>query len=263
MAKIPDEQRSVALDLVYDRRRDGLRPAEPVHGAVRGRHRVLGAGPGGPRSWPRCRCSSGWSGASSTASATAWRPTSTRRWSPGPPLEIINDTLLSGHEDRRRAVRLRPDAAAVRAGQSAEVMKTAVAHLEPHMERTDDDGKGTHRAGHRQGRRARHRQEPGRHHPDQQRLQRGQPGHQAADLDDPGRRRGAPRRRRRHVRAAGQVHGDHEGEPAGDELPRGGRRAARCCSAVPRSPAPTWRTTSPRSTRAASPTPATRSRACG
>ncbi|WP_190233158.1 cobalamin-dependent protein, partial [Streptomyces avicenniae] len=27
--------------------------------------------------------------------------------------------------------------------QSAEVMKTAVAHLEPHMERTDDAGKGT------------------------------------------------------------------------------------------------------------------------
>ena len=27
--------------------------------------------------------------------------------------------------------------------QSAEVMKTAVAHLEPHMEKTDDEGKGT------------------------------------------------------------------------------------------------------------------------
>ena len=27
--------------------------------------------------------------------------------------------------------------------QSAEVMKTAVAYLEPHMEKTDDEGKGT------------------------------------------------------------------------------------------------------------------------
>ena len=27
--------------------------------------------------------------------------------------------------------------------QSAEVMKTAVAHLEPHMEKSDDEGKGT------------------------------------------------------------------------------------------------------------------------
>jgi 5-methyltetrahydrofolate--homocysteine methyltransferase len=54
--------------------------------------------------------------------------------------------------------------------QSAEVMKAAVAYLEPHMEKVDADGKGKHRAGHGQGRRARHRQEPGRHHPVQQRL---------------------------------------------------------------------------------------------
>ena len=40
MARIPEEQRTVALDLVYDRRREGLRPAAEGAGAVRrGDHR--------------------------------------------------------------------------------------------------------------------------------------------------------------------------------------------------------------------------------
>ena len=78
--------------------------------------------------------------------------------------------------------------------QSAEVMKAAVAYLEPHMEQAGEVGKGTHRARHGQGRRARHRQEPGRHHLDQQRLRRRQHRHQAAHLGDPdgGRRSTAP-----------------------------------------------------------------------
>ena len=83
MSRIPDEQREVALDLVYDRRRygdDGIRPAAAVPRAVRGRRRGRGHAPTGPRSSPRCRCPSGSSAASSTASARAWRPTSTRRW---------------------------------------------------------------------------------------------------------------------------------------------------------------------------------------
>ena len=91
-----------------------------------------------------------------------------------PALEIINDTLLSG---------MKTVGELFGSGQmqlpfvlqSAEVMKTAVAHLEPHMERSDAQGKGTHRARHRQGRRPRHRQEPRRHHPEQQRLHRGEP----------------------------------------------------------------------------------------
>ena len=146
MAKIPDEQREVALDLVYDRRREGYDPLqrfmELFEGVWRRRRRRRG-----PRSWPRCRCSSGWSGASSTASATASRPTSTRRCEPGPPLEIINDTLLAG---------MKTVGELFGSGQmqlpfvlqSAEVMKAAVAHLEPHMEKTDGEGKGTHRARH-------------------------------------------------------------------------------------------------------------------
>ena len=35
--RIDERQREVALDLIYDRRRDELRPAHRVHGAVRGR----------------------------------------------------------------------------------------------------------------------------------------------------------------------------------------------------------------------------------
>ena len=101
-----------------------------------------------------------------------------------PALEIVNDVLLDG---------MKTVGELFGSGQmqlpfvlqSAEVMKTAVAYLEPHMEKTDDGRQGHDRARHRQGRRARHRQEPGRHHLVQQRLRRRQPRHQAADLRDP------------------------------------------------------------------------------
>ncbi len=39
MSKIPDEQREVALDLVYDRRREGYDPLQRFLRAVRGRRR--------------------------------------------------------------------------------------------------------------------------------------------------------------------------------------------------------------------------------
>ncbi|GAA3860566.1 methionine synthase [Streptomyces lacrimifluminis] len=59
-----------------------------------------------------------------------------------PALDIVNDTLLEG---------MKVVGELFGSGQmqlpfvlqSAEVMKTAVAHLEPHMEKTDDEGKGT------------------------------------------------------------------------------------------------------------------------
>ena len=181
MAKIDDEQRSVALDLVYDRRRDGYDPLNRFMELFEG--------------------VSASSARASRAEELAGLPLFERLERrivdgerPGldadldealqsrPALEIINDTLLSG---------MKTVGELFGSGQmqlpfvlaSAEVMKSAVAHLEPHMERERRAGQGHHRAGHGQGRRARHRQEPGRHHPDQQRLQRGQPGHQAAHLD--------------------------------------------------------------------------------
>ncbi|MFE9068592.1 vitamin B12 dependent-methionine synthase activation domain-containing protein, partial [Streptomyces violaceusniger] len=59
-----------------------------------------------------------------------------------PALEIVNETLLDG---------MKVVGELFGSGQmqlpfvlqSAEVMKTAVAHLEPHMEKSDDEGKGT------------------------------------------------------------------------------------------------------------------------
>ncbi|RIH84116.1 hypothetical protein Mterra_02058 [Calidithermus terrae] len=88
---------------------------------------------------------------------------------------------------------------------------------------------GHHGARHRQGRRARHRQEPRGHHPLQQRLPGGEPGHQEAHRGDPGRRRGAPAPGGGHERPLGQEHGGDEGEPrvharAGLPHPRGARR---------------------------------------
>ena len=187
-----------------------------------------------PRSWPRCRCASGWSGASSTASATGWRPTSTRRWRSGPALEIINDMLLDGHEDGRRAVRLGADAAAVRAA----------------VGRGDEDRRGLPRAAHGEGRRAGGKgtivlatvkgdvHDIGKNLVDIILTNNGYRWSTSASSSRSRRSSTAAerarRRRDRHVRAAGEVDGDHEGEPRGDELPRASPARSRCCSAARR-----------------------------
>ena len=114
MAKIDDEQRSVALDLVYDRRRPRLRPAEPLHGAVRGRHRRGGEGrarrgAGGaaavraPGAADRRRRAQRAGGRPGRRAGAAARPGDHQRHA------------AVGDEDRRRAVRVGADAAAVRA----------------------------------------------------------------------------------------------------------------------------------------------------
>ncbi|MFE3543238.1 methionine synthase [Nocardia sp. NPDC059177] len=140
MSRIPDEQRQTALDLVYDRRTEGYDPLQKLMALFEG---------------------------VSTASSKASRAEELaalplferleRRIVDGerngldvdldeamqsvPPLQIINETLLSG---------MKTVGELFGSGQmqlpfvlqSAEVMKTAVAHLEPHMEATDDSGKG-------------------------------------------------------------------------------------------------------------------------
>ncbi|GAB0104982.1 methionine synthase [Nocardia sp. JMUB6875] len=140
MARIPEEQRETALDLVYDRRTEGYDPLQKLMALFEG---------------------------VSTASSKASRAEElaalplferlARRIVDGerngleadldeamkevPPLQIINETLLSG---------MKTVGELFGSGQmqlpfvlqSAEVMKTAVAHLEPHMEATDDSGKG-------------------------------------------------------------------------------------------------------------------------
>ena len=123
MSKIDDEQRQVALDLVYDRRRwsddahDPLRvrPAAALPRAVRGRRRgvvarVPGRGAGGAAARGAAA-----SGGSSTASARGSRRTSTRPW-PGPRgARHHQREPARRHAGRRRPVRQRRDAAAVRA----------------------------------------------------------------------------------------------------------------------------------------------------
>jgi 5-methyltetrahydrofolate--homocysteine methyltransferase len=153
LARIPDEQRQVAMDLVYDRRRKGGR-----------------GGPGGEDEAdydPLQKMLEIFEGAD-TASLKAERAAELaglplwerlkRRIIDGerkgleadldealqqrPALEIVNDVLLDG---------MKTVGDLFGSGQmqlpfvlaSAEIMKTAVAYLEPHMERTGVAGRGT------------------------------------------------------------------------------------------------------------------------
>jgi 5-methyltetrahydrofolate--homocysteine methyltransferase len=148
LASIPDEQRQVALDLVWDKREydgegnltydplakmleifDGVdsaalkdqRAAELAAMPVRERleHRIIEGESKGLEADLDLARSEG---------ATA--------------LEIINDTLLAGMQ----VVGQRFASGEMQLPfvlQSAEVMKAAVALLEPHMEKTEDAGKGT------------------------------------------------------------------------------------------------------------------------
>ena len=95
------------------------------------------------------------------------------------PLDLINTVLLDG-------MRTVGELFGARKMQlpsvldSAGVMKQAVAYLEPKMEKKSGAAEGNDRAGDGEGRCPRHWQEPGGHHSLQQRIQGGEPGHQAA-----------------------------------------------------------------------------------
>jgi 5-methyltetrahydrofolate--homocysteine methyltransferase len=141
MARIPDEQRAVALDLVYDRRRDGYDPLQRLMGLFEGvttsssresRAAELAALPLFERLERRIVSGEREGLFEDLDAALEQRPA----------LQIINDTLLSG---------MRTVGELFGSGQmqlpfvlqSAEVMKASVAHLEPHIERSDTDaGKG-------------------------------------------------------------------------------------------------------------------------
>ena len=139
MARIPDEQRQVALDLVYDRRRDAYDPLQQLMALFEGQSAA--------------------SSRASRAEELAGLPLFerlARRIVDGertgleadldaameqrPPLAIINDTLLAG---------MKTVGELFGSGQmqlpfvlqSAEVMKAAVAHLEPHMEEQSQGGR--------------------------------------------------------------------------------------------------------------------------
>jgi len=141
MARIPDEQREVALDLVYDRRREGYDPLQRFLDLFEGvdaasvrasRADELAALPLTERLERRII-----DGERNGLKADLDEALRSR-----PALEIVNDSLLEG---------MKTVGELFGSGQmqlpfvlqSAEVMKTAVAYLEPHMEKTDEAGKGT------------------------------------------------------------------------------------------------------------------------
>jgi 5-methyltetrahydrofolate--homocysteine methyltransferase len=140
-SRIPSEQRDVALDLVYDRRRDGYDPLQRFLELFEGvdaanlrqsRAEELAALPLDERLERRIVDGERVGLEDDLAQALRTRPA----------LEIVNDTLLSG---------MRTVGELFGSGQmqlpfvlqSAEVMKQAVAYLEPHMDKTDESGKGT------------------------------------------------------------------------------------------------------------------------
>ncbi|HTR95802.1 MAG TPA: methionine synthase [Trebonia sp.] len=141
LARIPEEQREVAMDLVYDRRRDGYDPLARMLELFEGVDAV--------------------SAKASRAAELAALPLEERlkrriidgernglegdldlALAERPALEIVNDILLDG---------MKTVGELFGSGQmqlpfvlqSAEVMKAAVGYLEPHMEKTADGGRGT------------------------------------------------------------------------------------------------------------------------
>ncbi len=145
MNRITDEQRQAALDLIYDRREydaDGAVVFDPLthflevfadaQSVASSRADELLGLPLMERLQRRII-----DGEAKGLSADLDEALTQR-----PPLEIVNDVLLPGMRivgDLFGAGEMQLPFVL----QSAEVMKTAVAHLEPHMEKTDESGKGT------------------------------------------------------------------------------------------------------------------------
>jgi len=144
IARIPDDQRLVALDLIHDRRREGYDPLTEFLAMFEGvtladtradRAAELAALPLSERLSRRIVDGERTGLADDLDAALATGRTA---------LEIVNDELLAG---------MRTVGELFGSGQmqlpfvlqSAETMKAAVAHLEPHMERAGDatDGKAT------------------------------------------------------------------------------------------------------------------------
>ncbi|MER7116828.1 methionine synthase [Saccharomonospora azurea] len=140
MNKIDDEAREVALDLVYDRRREGYDPLQRLMQLFEGktassaresRAEELAKLPLLERLEKRIV-----EGESTGLEADLEAAMQQKK-----PIDIINENLLAGMKtvgDLFGSGQMQLPFVL----QSAEVMKTAVAYLEPHMEKTDTDGKG-------------------------------------------------------------------------------------------------------------------------
>jgi 5-methyltetrahydrofolate--homocysteine methyltransferase len=138
MHRIDDEQRQVALDLIYDRRRDGYDPLQKFMALFEGKEVAKAASAEDLAALPiderlQRRIVDGVREGLEADLAEAMAARS--------PLSIINEVLLAG---------MKTVGELFGAGemqlpfvlQSAEVMKAAVAVLEPHMEKADQGGKG-------------------------------------------------------------------------------------------------------------------------
>ncbi|HLU45213.1 MAG TPA: methionine synthase, partial [Natronosporangium sp.] len=140
MSKIPEEQRQVALDLIYDRRREGYDPLQRLIEMFEGvdaasarasRAEELAALPLEERLQRRIV-----DGERNGLEEDLDEALRTRK-----ALDIINDTLLAG---------MKTVGELFGSGQmqlpfvlqSAEVMKAAVAYLEPHLDKVEGEGKG-------------------------------------------------------------------------------------------------------------------------
>ncbi|WP_369380601.1 methionine synthase [Streptomyces sp. cg36] len=141
IARLEEEQVKVALDLIHDRRAEGYDPLQRLmelfegvstKSMKAGKAEELLALPLEERLQRRII-----DGEKNGLEADLDEALETR-----PALDIVNDTLLEG---------MKVVGELFGSGQmqlpfvlqSAEVMKTAVAHLEPHMEKSDAEGKGT------------------------------------------------------------------------------------------------------------------------
>ncbi|MEV2254587.1 methionine synthase [Streptomyces sp. NPDC050147] len=141
IARLEEEQVKVAHDLIYDRREEGYDPLQKLmelfegvnmKSMKAGKAEELMALPLDERLQRRII-----DGEKNGLETDLDEALQTR-----PALDIVNDTLLEG---------MKVVGELFGSGQmqlpfvlqSAEVMKTAVAHLEPHMEKSDSEGKGT------------------------------------------------------------------------------------------------------------------------
>lgn len=147
MNRIPEDHRKIALDLVYDRRtfnEDGTVDYDPLAALLEAFEGVEAQGSAESRAEElaklplferlKQRIIDG--------ERTGLEADLDEALKEKPALEIVNETLLDGMKvvgelfgsgEMQLPFVL----------QSAEVMKTAVAYLEPHMEKTDSSGKGT------------------------------------------------------------------------------------------------------------------------
>ena len=220
LARIPEEQKQVCLDVIYDRRTDDYDPLQELLSMFEGVK--AGVVEKEDRSdWTIERVLSTRIIDGDRDGLTADLDVALEAGHK--PLAIINDILLEGMKVvgdlfGKGEMQLPVRAAVGRDDEGGRRLPRA------------DDGQGRrrvhqgpHRAGHGEGRRPRHRQEPRRHHPHQQRLRGAQPRHQGERVRDGRQGRRGEGRRHRHERPAREEHADHAREPRGAEHPRPGR----------------------------------------